>query len=280
MASYTSKSPASSSSEVNEESSPSSSMTNPTPIVLAKERSILKLVQFLLDSEFYKFESPEKVSERNRFFFSVDGIDKTFINPGLCSTKIYTEHKENVLDTVLPDGVKIPVSIEKPLKELPIESMIPISLDAIFAYYFHRNISAYALSQESDIALMNKKNIPSLDILDFFGVPKKSPEEKCDLTLRRLHSILEEKFFQFRRPEQPDTNFVFIRTRSGFFIKILQYHQKQELDASFLTSPENVVFYQDQMYSCLTLEYLVETFIIPFCMDLGAAWEITDDDFI
>lgn len=270
-----------SSSSMKEDVSTASSFEVPsTPLILSKNHSIMALVQHLVGSDFYKFESPEHVNGMNRFFFSIEGVDKTFFNPGLCATKLFEEYKSKHFDPPIPSTIKFQITTEKPMSSVPSESMTQISIDSIFAYYFHRNLSAYALSQNSTSILMNKEKLPSVDILDFFSVPKTFPEEKCDLTLRRLHSILEEKFFQFRKPEQSGTNHVFIRMKSGLFLIFLSYHQKNELETDHLFFSDNVVFYQDQMYSCVSLEYFAETFLTPFCLNLGTNWEITDDDFI
>ena len=251
------------------------------PLILGGKGSIAALVNSLLQSSFYSFQSPASVDGKNQFIFSIPGIaDKTFLNPGFANTKLYRECKEKVLSVKLPEKFAFSVTTKSPLIVIPPEEFEQIELDAMLAYCFHRNISAHLLSGEATSLLCDLKTIPQIDILDFFEVPKVTPDEKLPLDAQRLHSILEEKFFQFRKPARRDNNYVFVHMRSGLFVQLLRYHEKNGDSTTSLFKGENVVTYKGEMYSCLSLEDFADHFLIPFCMDFGVRWEVNNADFI
>lgn len=264
----------------NNQPGPSTPSSVSFPLILANNASVASLVNLLFQSGFYKFDSPEILKGVNRFIFSIPGIEKELLNPAFGKTKLYHSFKEQVFKKELPEKFSFRIIAQDSFKEISSESTSEIDIDALLAYCLHRNIIAPLLSNQSVEVFCDPEKLPQIDILDFFNVPKEHPEEKLELTFSRVHSILEEKFFQFRKPSSIDSSYLFIYMKSGLFLQMLRYCERNEISADGLMKGENVFMFNNKLYSRVSIEFFTENLIIPFCMDTGVSWEINNDDFI
>lgn len=249
-------------------------------LILANKASIAALADLLLKFGFYNFEPPKDLEGSNRFIFSLPGIEKNLLNPAFGKTRLYQQHKQQVFKKELPEKFKFNIVATGPFKEVDPKTTVEVDIDALLAYCFHRNVTTHLLSDDSLRILCDREKIPQVDILEFFNVPKKNPDETLELTFSRIHSIFEEKFFEFRKPASEDPNYIYVYTKSGLFIQILHYCEKNGISTEGLMRGDNIVLFDKKFYSRLPIEFFAENFLIPFCMDAGVSWEINNDDFI
>jgi hypothetical protein len=249
------------------------------PVLFGNKKSIASLVQKLLEFKFYQFKSPEVLADSNQFIFRLNTSDKSFLNPGFGSSKLYQEYKSRVLTQKPPTQLQISLNATEALVAVEPEKTEPINLDALLAYCFHRSTAAKLSPEDTSTFLRFGETFPEIDILEFFGIPQIQSDEKIPLSLSNLHPILEEKFFVFRLPEG-SYNKIFLRMNSGLFIHLITYCKKQEIETDFLFSGKNVVTYKGQFYSKISLDLFTDIFTIPFCMDLGTRWEVNNDNYI